>query len=241
MSRISAAAAAVLLLLLLLAIAGEVSSSPPGPVVTCRNKNNTNCTVTNGYGTFPDRTTCRVAAVVYPSNETELLAAVSAAASKKQKMKAVTVYAHSMPKLSCPGGPGGEGLAISTSRLNRTVRVDAPARLLTVQAGITLKGLIDAAAGLGLAVPYTPYWQGMTLGGLIGTGSHGSSLFGKGSAVHEYVVGVRMVVPTATPVGGYYAKVVELGEGDADLLAVKVSLGVLGVIFEVIRLRYSRL
>ncbi|KAG9449559.1 hypothetical protein H6P81_009524 [Aristolochia fimbriata] len=228
----SSMGAALILLGLLIISLSLVSCSPPGPVVTCTS-GNSNCTVTNSYGAFPDRSICRVASVAYPSNETHLLEIVSNASRRKQKMKAVTVYSHSIPKLSCPGGPAGEGLVISTGRMNRTVSVDAATRRMTVEAGMKLRALIDAAARFGLAVPHSPYWQGMTIGGLIGTGSHGSSVFGKGSAVHEYVVGVRLVVPTAEPVNGYYARVVELGEGDTDLLAAKVSLGVLGVISQI--------
>ncbi|WOK99201.1 L-gulonolactone oxidase 2-like isoform X2 [Canna indica] len=188
-----------------------VRGSPPGPVVVCRS-GNSDCNVTNAYGTFPDRSTCAVAAVAFPATEQELLLAVSDASAKKQHMKAVTVYAHSMPKLSCPGGPSGQGLVISTARLNRTVNVDVARARMTFDAGITLRALLDAAAASGLALPHSPYWQGVTLGGLLSTGSHGSSVFGKGSAVHEYVVGMRLVVPSPVAVDGYYAKIISLGE-----------------------------
>ncbi|KAL6010780.1 hypothetical protein ACLOJK_001222 [Asimina triloba] len=210
-----------------------VFASPPGPVIKCASTGNDNCTVTNGYGVFPDRSTCRVASVVYPTSENELFLAVSNASMKKQKMKAVSIYSHSIPKLSCPGGPSGSGLAISTTRFNRVVKVNTTSMQMTVESGITLGSLINAAAQSGLALPHSPYWLGMTLGGLISTGSHGSSLFGKGSAVHEYVVGMRLVVPSNESVDGYYARIIELGEDDPDLLAAKVSLGVLGVISQV--------
>ncbi|KAG6503978.1 hypothetical protein ZIOFF_036302 [Zingiber officinale] len=105
---------------ILLAAAMSVRASPPGPVVTCRS-GNSNCTVTNAYGTFPDRSTCLVASVAYPGTEQELQAAVSVAAAKGQHMKALSAYSHSIPKLSCPCGPAGRGLVISTVRLNRTV------------------------------------------------------------------------------------------------------------------------
>ncbi|KAK1275151.1 hypothetical protein QJS04_geneDACA016022 [Acorus gramineus] len=209
-----------------------VRGSPPGPTVKC-NSGDFDCTVTNSYGIFPDRSTCKVASVARPSNEADLLSIVSDASQKKQHMKVVTVYSHSMPKLSCPGGPEGKGLVISTVKLNKVVSVDPLKRQMTVESGITLRGLIDAAAANGLALPHSPYWQGVTLGGLIGTGSHGSSIFGKGAAVHEYVVGVRLVVPSPVAVNGKFARVVSLVEGDEDLLAAKVSLGVLGVLSQV--------
>ncbi|XP_020241499.1 probable L-gulonolactone oxidase 4 isoform X2 [Asparagus officinalis] len=220
----------ILLLALFLPILFPGSQgSPPEPVVKCES-GNTSCTVTNAVGMFPDRTTCHVASVAYPSNEHELLRVVSDSSSKKQHMKVVTAYSHSFPKLSCPGGSSGAGLVISTEHLNKVVTVDAVKMRMTVESGIKLKDFIDAAAEHGMALENSPYFLGVTLGGLLCTGAHGSSFIGKGGAVHEYVVGMRLVVPSRIMVDGYYARIVNLEEDDEDLLAAKVSLGVLGVI-----------
>ncbi|KAK6918203.1 FAD linked oxidase, N-terminal [Dillenia turbinata] len=205
-----------------------VCCTPPGDPIKCSSKT-TNCTITNTYGTFPDRTICHAAAAAYPTNEDELVEVIASATKNKIKMKATTRYSHSIPKLVCPNGE--DGLLISTKYLNRTLSINESTMTITVESGMTLRQLINDAAKAGLALPYAPYFWGVTVGGMLGTGAHGSSLWGIGSSVSDYVVGLRIVTP-AGPEDGY-AKVQKIDVGQADLDAAKVSLGVLGVISQV--------
>ncbi|CAI9096799.1 OLC1v1033015C1 [Oldenlandia corymbosa var. corymbosa] len=207
----------------------EVKSSPPGDPIKCYSSGNTDCTITNAYATFPDRSICRAPQVFYPSTEEELISVIANATSQKKKMKIATSTSHSVPKLSCPDGE--DDVLISTKYLNKTARIDPVAMTITVESGMILRDLINVSATAGLAIPHVPYWWGLTVGGILGTGSHGSSLWGLGSCVHDYVIGLRIVSPAGADEG--YAKVRTLEKGDPELDAVKVSLGVLGVISQV--------
>ncbi|VVB03540.1 unnamed protein product [Arabis nemorensis] len=208
-------------------------STPPEDPVKCVSTN-ADCTITNSYGAFPDRSTCRAANVAYPTTPAELVSIVATATRSGRKMRVTTRYSHSMPKLLCTDGR--DGLLISTNFLNRTVRTVrsiAKAMTLMVESGVMLRQLIDEAAKVGLALPNAPYWWGLTVGGMMGTRAHGSSLWGKGSAVHDYVTEIMMVSPGSVNDG--FAKVRVLSETATpdEFNAAKVSLGVLGVISQV--------
>ncbi|KAJ4883015.1 L-gulonolactone oxidase 3 [Raphanus sativus] len=193
-----------LLILSFLVITWTVRSVPPQPPIRC---DQTGCTVSNAYGVWHDRKNCNAANVTYPTTEEELIRAVAYASEHNLKVKTVTQFSSTIPKLACPSG--SDAMLISTSNYNSAIDIE-PDR-----------------------IGASPYWEGVSIGGLISTGSHGSSWSGRGGSVHDHVVGINLVVPASSAEG--YAKVVSIVEGrDDELLnAVKVSLGVLGVISKV--------
>nr|GMC58627.1 probable L-gulonolactone oxidase 6 [Ipomoea batatas] len=219
-----------IIIILIVSLIFTVDSTPPEDPIKCTvNNNTTNCTITNSYGAFPDRRVCRAAEAAYPRTEAELVSIIAAATRQTRRMKAATRFSHSIPKLACPEGDAG--LLISTKYLNRTLEVNASGMTMTVESGVSLREVIEAAAKAGMALPYAPYWWGLTVGGLMGTGAHGSSLWGVGSSVHDHVIRIRIVTPATKKEG--YAAIRTLEEGDSDIKAARVSLGVLGVISQV--------
>ncbi|KAJ7540613.1 hypothetical protein O6H91_10G023000 [Diphasiastrum complanatum] len=198
---------------------------PPPPVQCYGN----GCTVDNYQGLWMDHIPCKAANVVYPTTEEELVKAMAEAVKCKQKMKVVSKWSHTLSKFVCPGGD--DGLLISTRDYSTAMSVNQSAMTITANAGVQLRTLIDYAADFGLALPYTTYWDGVSVTGVVSTGAHGSGLWNKGSALHEYITAMRLAVPSTEEEG--YVRIVSLTDVDEDLDAARVSLGVLGVILQV--------
>ena len=81
-------------------------------------------------------------------------------------------------------------------------------------------------------LPHSPYWSGLTIGGLLATGAHGSSLKGKGGAVHEFAEPalsphVRRVHPAVAV--EIQPQAAHRADGDA---VVRDPAGVIGVVHE---------
>lgn len=209
----------------------NVRAMPPPPPVQCA-QTGSGCTLSNSYGVWGDREDCRVPTVLYPTTEEELRLAVANAVKNNLKVKATTKFSHTIPKLACPSTqPAGNSILISTENYNSQIVVDRSKMAVTADSGVGLRALIDAVEAEGLSLAAAPYWEGVSVGGLISTGAHGSSWWGKGGAVHDHVTGISLVVPASGSQG--YAKILRLGEKDPCFDAARVSLGLLGVISKV--------
>ncbi|XLR28502.1 hypothetical protein HN51_041839 [Arachis hypogaea] len=193
--------------------------------------NQTFCILHNSYGKWGDRKDCYALNATYPTTEQELHVAVSFAVEHNLKAKVVTKFSHTIPKLACPDQAVQNSFVISTERYNRQIQIDVANSVVTVDAGVGLRQLIDAVEASGFSLVASPYWEGVTIGGLISTGAHGSSWWGKGGSVHDHVVGLSIIVPASKSEG--YAKILKLEAHDPLFNAAKVSLGVLGAISKV--------
>uniref|UniRef100_A0A7N0URF0 L-gulonolactone oxidase n=1 Tax=Kalanchoe fedtschenkoi TaxID=63787 RepID=A0A7N0URF0_KALFE len=207
--------------------APEIYGMPPEDPIRC---DGSDCVLSNAYGSWLDRRDCHVSKVAYPATEQELVALVAGASKNSQKVKVVSAFSHTIPKLACPDQTPG-ALLISTAKYNSNIELDLDDMAVTADAGVGLRSLIDRVEEANVSLAASPYWEGVSIGGLISTGSHGSSWWGRGGSVHDHVVGLILVVPASASEG--HAKVLNLKEGDPLLKAAKVSLGLLGVISKV--------
>ncbi|XP_031256640.1 L-gulonolactone oxidase 3 [Pistacia vera] len=202
---------------------------PPPPPVQC---NETGCILSNSYGAWGDRIDCHVPDVTYPTTEQDLRLAVAHANQNNLNIKVVSKFSHTIPKLACPSATqSGNALLISTEKYNSNIEIDVANLAVTADAGVPLRQLIDRVEEANLSLVAAPYWEGVSIGGLISTGAHGSSWWGKGGAVHDHVIGLSLIVPAKQSEG--YAKVIRIEAQDPLLDAAKVSLGLLGVISKV--------
>ncbi|KAL3498442.1 hypothetical protein ACH5RR_041174 [Cinchona calisaya] len=174
-----------------------------------------------------------VSNLVYPKTEEELRLAVANATNNKLNVKVVTKFSHIIPKLACPIATQTvqNAILISTEKYASTISVDAANMTVTADSRVSIRSLIDKVEEEELSLVTSPYWEGVTVGGIICTGAHGSSWWGNGGALHDHVIGISLIVPATASDG--YAKIIRIQPQDPLLNAAKVSLGMLGVISKV--------
>ena len=107
---------------------------------------------------------------------------------------------------------------MTTKYLDRILEIDVKNRTLTCEAGVTLEQIHKALWEKGLTLDTAPAVDWVTIGGSIGTGSHGSGPASNSSSM----IGCRLVTADG--------EVVEIGEDDERLDAVRVSMGALGIL-----------
>ncbi|KAH9328739.1 hypothetical protein KI387_000847, partial [Taxus chinensis] len=215
----------VLAILFSIEIRLGVACVPP-PSIECSGRSG--CHIFNYQGIWDDLGSCEAGTALFPTSESQLVHAVASAVKMGKKMRVVSRFSHSLAKLACVDK---EGVIISTGDYDSKIEVNKKEMTITVAAGVMMRDVIDAAAKQGLALPAMTYWDGVSAAGVLSTGAHGSGLLGKGSAVHEHVKALTIVIPTTAARG--YARIIRLSKSHKYFNAARLSLGVLGAISEI--------
>jgi len=115
------------------------------------------------------------------------------------------------------------GSLISTAKLDRVLQIDRAGGTLAVEAGITIKELAQVALDNGLALHSPPIFDGMTLGGVLAVGGHGT---GQGlGTMSDSIDELTIVTPDGTER--------TLRNTDPELESAATGLGLLGIIYSV--------
>ncbi len=115
----------------------------------------------------------------------------------------------------------GNEVLVNMMKYNQITKIDKKNKLITIQSGAPLVDLIEAAENNDWCIPCLPDINTVSVGGAIATGTHGTS----GHLLAEYIHSCRIVLANG--------EVKSISQKDDLLDAIKVSLGVLGVLTEI--------
>lgn len=145
-----------------------------------------------------------------PSTEKEICEIVS-------KSTSIRVFG---TKCSSADIAAGTETLISLKNFKKIIDIDKESRLITVECGITLEELIKKVEELGWCIPCLPDIDTITLGGALSTGTHGTAK--NGQLLSGYIKTLRLIKADG--------KVLVIDENSDLLEAVKVSVGLLGIL-----------
>ncbi|WIA15659.1 hypothetical protein OEZ85_002285 [Tetradesmus obliquus] len=147
----------------------------------------------NYYRGAYEHVTCPSDELVVPEDTAQLAAAIkslrarAAAEGRPLKMRPARRGFATMASFACGPQPtlvnpflvdGKKPMVVGLmlEKMDKVLAVDKEKQQLRVQGQMTLKGFYEAADAAGLSVPRfgLPWWQGLTLGGVFSTASHGS-------------------------------------------------------------------
>ncbi|MEO9571224.1 MAG: D-arabinono-1,4-lactone oxidase [Polaribacter sp.] len=107
---------------------------------------------------------------------------------------------------------------IDIKSYNKILSYNDSEKTITVQSGIILGDFIEAVEAKGWCIPCLPDINTITIGGALATGTHGTS----GQLLSEYITKCNLILADGS--------VKEITDKDDLINAVRVSLGVLGVL-----------
>ncbi len=173
--------------------------------------------------------------VVKPGSTGEVAAVLRVAAAHGLKVTA----RGSGTGLSGAAVPGGGGLVVSFERMNQVLEIDAANHAATVQPGVTLAALDEAAAAQGLVYPVYPGEMSASLGGTIATNAGGMRAV-KYGVTRNHVLGLEAVLASGEVLrtGG---KIVKESSGYDLTQLIVGSEGTLALVTEATLRLYPRL
>lgn len=199
----------------------------------------------NAYRGTYGHTTCDTdTELVIPTSTQELSDAVKALAKRAAsegrplKVRATRQGFATIPSFTCseqpsdpangkPEGPKAPLKAgVMLNNMTKVLAADHKKNQLTVQAQITLKDLYEAATANNMSIPRSslPWWQGLTIGGIMSTTSHGSG-HNVTSMVCDWIVNVTFIDGKG--------EIHTVGKGSDELRGICGSIGLLGIVTEV--------
>ncbi|QVY67435.1 D-arabinono-1,4-lactone oxidase [Polaribacter sp. Q13] len=115
----------------------------------------------------------------------------------------------------------GVATLIDIRTYNKIISSNDTEHTITVQSGVILGDLLEAVEAKGWCIPCLPDINTITIGGALATGTHGTS----GKLLSEYITKCTLILADGS--------VKTITEKDKLIDAVRVSLGVLGVLSEI--------
>ncbi|KAJ3106342.1 hypothetical protein HDU97_006540 [Phlyctochytrium planicorne] len=170
------------------------------------------------YTSYSKTVKCEAEQVVTPTTAQEVSKIIQDAAWSFKKVRALAAK-HSASDIICT-----DGIAVSTEKLNQ-ITLSADKKTVTVGAGARLFQVFDALEAQGLMLEHFPAFGSITVGGAIATGAHGSSL--------KHPTTISDQVLQVTLVDGL-GRIRTIKSTDAEIDLVRVHLGLLGIVTEVV-------
>lgn len=170
------------------------------------------------YKSYQNSVYCTASSpILYPTNSKELHQIIRTAIIANQTVKLIGSR-HSITDVICT-----DGIPVSTKHINYTLFDSDCSDTVTVGSGAELKDVLEYLHQFGKTLIHVPAFGGITIGGAIGTGAHGSSLLHP-TTISDQVVGVTVIDGV-----GEIRKISD----PTELRAFRFHLGLLGAIVDV--------
>ena len=172
--------------------------------------------LSNYQGTY----TCYPEAIYEPNDIEEVQRIVKDALVRGKKVMTGNRKFASQIDAACAGD---DQVQITLSNMNKILHFDSNTKRITVEAGLRFNDLNDFLRHQGYAINMVTELAIFTIGGMLGSGTHGSTLTKPSNMLADYVTELKVVDGQGN---------VRVLNGDL-LDAARVNLGVLGVVVEV--------